>query len=864
MMVGPQLARLGYDLARSVADESIRNFAPLGSAPCSYCSSNNVPCTYEPIKRGVPLADPAEGLEARIKSVISRIQYLTSDKDVDLVKMLDELIDDHDHDVLWTQQGIEIEHLARQIRAERTKSLSPAGTPSSSMTTPQAIRKRGGAWDELEDDIAVNRVHYVGRGSSSFFLQKLMRDMHAPAPIIDPDEPPSLVGELLELDYLNGSRPDTLPPPDLLRKLIDAYFIEFNDRQLPILHRPSFERALNANMHLSNKSFRGLVFMICALGSRWVEDRRVDKIIANTSDSSGKNAAPCICKGLNWYRSAVGEEFSSVAAVIPATLFDIQASVLGIFFQMGAMTLVPVWSSIGNALQKAVDVGCHRETRTRWTSSPLEDQLRKRAFHTLYSLDRAISTNLGRPTTIIDDDIDLDYPLDISDVDLDDFNLRGPKSTPPASREPSVVALIECMSRLSRIFGQMFKKLYGIQRPTTAEACTALVAELDQEMNDWACSVPAHLRWNSEKLDPKFLTASAILYISYYELQIRVFRDFVAPSRSVLIPLRALDICAHATSSIAYINHWMLQAGRIDDLFWTVVQKMGVAFLTLLTFMFRQGASGAPPMPSTLRDTRIFTHMFRKLSSHTLLAHIAMTYMRRLMETAVATYPNLSAYLDTGTPGSTPPAPGVPKAESASNVTQSKETHASVPSSNAADPSAERIGESDHSVLGEITPTPENDQLRNDQDTAATGRPDVPSAVPNNAFAPLYSQPKATDASTSFSTFEISRPTLWLSSPNFGAPSSVVTNPYDPMLMSDSLRAPGLTPSAAQTSSFVPGAKPTQFDANMLNPFDAISWNTFPTFDPILVDDSTLANQYFDPLGMPHDWQLSSAAFTPK
>ncbi|SCZ99151.1 BZ3500_MvSof-1268-A1-R1_Chr3-1g05841 [Microbotryum saponariae] len=832
-----------------------------GSAPCSYCSSNNVPCTYEPIKRGVPLADPAELLEARIKSVTSRIQELTSDGGVNLIKMLDELIENHDHDVLWTQQGIEIEHLARQIRAERIKSLSPAGTPSSSSTTSHAIRNRGGAWDSLEDDIALDRVHYVGRGSSPFFLQKLVRDMRAPAPIIDPDEPPSLVGELLELDYLNGSKPpNTLPPPDLLRKLIDAYFTEFNDRQLPILHRPSFERALNANMHLSNKSFRGLVFMICALGSRWVEDRRIDKIIANTSDSSGKNAEPCICKGLNWYRAAVGEDFSSVAAVIPATLFDVQASVLGIFYQMGSMTLVPVWSSIGNALQKAVDVGCHRETRTRWTSSPLEDQLRKRAFHTLYSLDRAISTNLGRPTSIIDDDIDLDYPLDISDVDLDDYNLRGPKSTPPATRDPSVVALIECMSRLSRIFGQMFNALYGIHRPTTAEACTALVTDLDQQMNDWACAVPTHLRWNGEKLDPKFLTASAILYISYYELQIRIFRDFVAPSRSVLIPLRALDICAHATSSIAYINNWMLQAGRIDDLFWTVVQKMGVAFLTVLTFMFRQGASGASPVPSTLRDTRIFTHMFQKLSKHTLLAHIAMTYMRRLMETAVATYPNLIAYLETGTPGSTPPAT---VASTSGTTLPTRETQPAVSSAQPTEPDAERSGGPVHPTLGGVTSMLDNSQLKNAQDTVAATHPDATSAAPNDAFAPLYPQPQATDASTSLPTFQIARPSLWLPSSSFGAPSSLITNPYDPMLMSDNLRATDLTPSAAQPTSLIPGATPTQADANLLNPFDAISWNTFPTFDPTLVGDSTLTNQYFDPLAMPHDWLLRSGGFTP-
>lgn len=61
-------------------------------------------------------------------------------------------------------------------------------------------------------------------------------------------------------------------------------------------------------------------------------------------------------------------------------------------------------------VRKAIDVGVHREARYRWQASPLEDQLRKRAFHTLYSLDRSISAMMGRPVSITDEDIDLEYP----------------------------------------------------------------------------------------------------------------------------------------------------------------------------------------------------------------------------------------------------------------------------------------------------------------------------------------------------------------------------------------------------------------------------------------------------------------------
>lgn len=49
-------------------------------------------------------------------------------------------------------------------------------------------------------------------------------------------------------------------------------------------------------------------------------------------------------------------------------------------------------------VRRAVDVGAHREGRAKWCNSPLQDQLRKRAFHALYGLDRTSSPVLCNST----------------------------------------------------------------------------------------------------------------------------------------------------------------------------------------------------------------------------------------------------------------------------------------------------------------------------------------------------------------------------------------------------------------------------------------------------------------------------------
>lgn len=44
---------------------------------------------------------------------------------------------------------------------------------------------------------------------------------------------------------------------------------------LPVLHRPSFERALNDRRHLTDIGFGSVVMLVCAIGALWTDDGRV-------------------------------------------------------------------------------------------------------------------------------------------------------------------------------------------------------------------------------------------------------------------------------------------------------------------------------------------------------------------------------------------------------------------------------------------------------------------------------------------------------------------------------------------------------------------------------------------------------------
>jgi hypothetical protein len=64
------------------------------------------------------------------------------------------------------------------------------------------------------------------------------------------------------------------PEADLLGNLVDIYFRENNDF-FPILHKPTFKRAIAEGLHATDLEFGKVVLLVCAIASRWSDDPRV-------------------------------------------------------------------------------------------------------------------------------------------------------------------------------------------------------------------------------------------------------------------------------------------------------------------------------------------------------------------------------------------------------------------------------------------------------------------------------------------------------------------------------------------------------------------------------------------------------------
>lgn len=100
-----------------------------------------------------------------------------------------------------------------------------------------------------------------------------------------------------------------------------------------------------------------------------------------------------------------------------------------------------VWHVLGSAMRLATSLGLHK---ARPAASLVEEEMGKRAFWSLYNLDRLIAVTLGRPLGIADEDISVGLPREFND----DWT-----ETPGTS---SMTIPLQVM-RLRRIFSRIYR-----------------------------------------------------------------------------------------------------------------------------------------------------------------------------------------------------------------------------------------------------------------------------------------------------------------------------------------------------------------------------------------------------------------------
>lgn len=422
----------------------------------------------------------------------------------------------------------------------------------------------------------------------------------------------------------------TLPDRDLINDLFDVFFQQLHPL-MPIVHRPSLERDLATGRADKDSAFRGFVFTILAIASRFSNDPRV------LADSGDPDTA--------------GDHFAAASRlyhqVYAASLINVQVMILTATFMHGAIGPGASWTVLGVAIRALQDIGLHQEKAYRGFS-PYEQELRRRVFWGAFILDCIFSINMGRPLALKLSDCDVKLPLEISDETLFQYEAGGALPTPlarSASDEPIVMSGFIHMIKLNVIVQDVVHVLYsprwrqdaGMRGKTTVNLKQRAMPEykdmviLSKRLEEWVSETPSHLR----SIESPFRFQAGLVQCGTHDIRLYILKPFLEHSalRKMLHP----QCVFHARECLRVVIA-LHEGDHMSDLVFIFQQ----AFMSTATFMITvwhecrevdKLAEDNDLVESTLRifaafDDRYFSRLFRR--AHRILRHIALRSMHTM------------------------------------------------------------------------------------------------------------------------------------------------------------------------------------------------------------------------------------------
>ncbi|KAI7882626.1 hypothetical protein K492DRAFT_176123 [Lichtheimia hyalospora FSU 10163] len=202
------------------------------------------------------------------------------------------------------------------------------------------------------------------------------------------------------------------------------------------------------------------------------------------------------------------------------------------------------WLMNGLVIRLGQALGLHR-CCSEWQISNAEKELRRRIWWGMFIGDRFQAAALGRPTSIREEDADVEYPStavswrEVLDEPLgpdDDAYPRFPSSTfRPVSLDGSVelYQLFLQLVKLSEILGRILLGMYtpGARRCSAVQGYDAIVTRLDYELTEWHQGFPISLKNTKHKdFDEKngyFASSIASILLAYFSCLILLHRPFI-------------------------------------------------------------------------------------------------------------------------------------------------------------------------------------------------------------------------------------------------------------------------------------------------------------------------------------------------
>jgi hypothetical protein len=161
------------------------------------------------------------------------------------------------------------------------------------------------------------------------------------------------------------------------------------------------------------------------------------------------------------------------------------------------------YSYISIAISVSLQMGLHRSTASKHLD-PVQQEIRKRIFWIIQTMETYVTTLLGLPTTLNDDDIDQDLPLCINDECLGPNGLvpNPDQSTPSMAVVIAHIKLLLIMRNIRKEIYPRAKQLGG-KNNEPYRVNYAQIIKIEAALDEWFRNIPVPTE--SENIQPDAL-----------------------------------------------------------------------------------------------------------------------------------------------------------------------------------------------------------------------------------------------------------------------------------------------------------------------------------------------------------------------
>ena len=173
-------------------------------------------------------------------------------------------------------------------------------------------------------------------------------------------------------------------------------------------------------------------------------------------------------------------------------------------------------------MRSALREGYHRQVGPLSGFTPIEIEMRKRLFYTIYKLDIYVNAMLGLPRSISPDDFDQTLPIELSDENITEHGYLPENQNGVLSS----TGIANQHTKLLMILNSIVRELYPIKK-TNNLISHETVTRLELKLRTWMDELPTELVPNLENIPAKYERANKLLHLSFLHVQIILYRPFI-------------------------------------------------------------------------------------------------------------------------------------------------------------------------------------------------------------------------------------------------------------------------------------------------------------------------------------------------